>query len=73
MVTERVYFSYLLRLWQREDSGTVVWLASLEGPLTGERRGFSDLEALFDFLRAQTSKTTLNLDELKGEQNGSSK
>lgn len=73
MVTERVYFSYLLRLWQREDSGTTVWLASLEEPLTGERRGFSDLEALFDFLRAQTSKTTLNLDELKGEQNGSSK
>ena len=48
------YQSYLLRLWV--DSGTkdLVWRASLKDPLTGERRGFASLEALFAFLRQET-------------------
>ena len=68
MDSERVYISYLLRLWRSENSGNIVWLASLESPLTSERRGFANLEALFDFLRAQTGReTSLNPGELKKE------
>ena len=44
------YKSYLLRLWQTDSEGQQVWQASLEHPGSGERRGFADLEALFDFL-----------------------
>jgi hypothetical protein len=45
--------SYLLRLWQTESEGHMVWRASLESPQTGERRGFPTLDALFAFLRQQ--------------------
>jgi hypothetical protein len=55
------YLSYLLRLWRvnsdRESPRAVeklVWRASLESSLTGERRGFASLEDLFDFLQGQT-------------------
>ncbi len=51
----RRYLSYLLRLWQIKSGGELVWRASLESPHTGERRGFASLEALFAFLRQQTS------------------
>jgi hypothetical protein len=47
------YQSYLLRLW-RESDGERGWRASLESARTGERRGFADLNALFDFLQRQT-------------------
>ena len=47
------YRSYLLRLW-REDGGQQPWRASLESAITGERRGFASLDALFRFLRQQT-------------------
>ena len=49
------YQSYLLRLWRvnSEDDG---WQASLESAHAGRRRGFADLEALFSFLRRQTSR-----------------
>jgi hypothetical protein len=47
------YQSYLLRLW-RENDEEKGWRASLESALTGERRGFADLNALFDFLQRQT-------------------
>jgi hypothetical protein len=48
--------SYLLRLWQTETEGQLVWRASLESPQTGERRGFRNLDALFAFLRQQSSE-----------------
>jgi hypothetical protein len=48
------YQSYLLRLWESNEKGEHVWRASVESPLTGERRGFATLQALFAFLRAQT-------------------
>jgi hypothetical protein len=48
------YQSYLLRLW-RVNEGEEGWQASLESAHTGERRGFADLEAMFDFLRGQTA------------------
>lgn len=49
------YQSYLLRLWQTASEGQQVWQASLEHPGSGERQGFANLQALFDFLVAQTS------------------
>lgn len=47
------YISYLLRMW-RSGSGEMAWQASLESPLTGERRGFANLNDLWAFLLAQT-------------------
>ncbi len=52
---ERRYISYLLRLWQIRNKGELVWRASLESPLTGERRGFASLAKLIDFLELQTA------------------
>lgn len=59
--THSGYLSYLLRLWQvngysdsRTASKPAIWRASLENPLTHEHLGFANLEALIDFLRAQT-------------------
>ncbi len=46
------YISYLLRMW-RSGQDEVTWQASLESPLTGERRGFASLEDLWAFLQAQ--------------------
>ncbi|MCJ7549889.1 MAG: hypothetical protein MUQ30_09440 [Anaerolineae bacterium] len=46
------YRSYLLRLWHTGEAGP--WKASLEDPLTGRRRGFGSLRALFAFLLQQT-------------------
>jgi len=43
----------MLRLWPVEQDGEMVWRASLESPLTGERRGFATLEALIAFLQAE--------------------
>jgi hypothetical protein len=51
-----LYLSYLLRLWQTNESGQQVWRASLESPGTGERRGFAGLKEMFDFLLAQTEQ-----------------
>jgi hypothetical protein len=50
------YVSYLLRLWQTESEGQLVWRASLESPQTGERTGFRNLDALFAFLRQQSGE-----------------
>jgi len=57
MTQERAsdYLSYLLRLWRTSTDGQGVWRASLTDPLTAERIGFADLEALFEFLRRQTA------------------
>ena len=51
---QRGYVSYLLRLWQIRSEGELVWRASLESSLTGERKGFANLGDLFDFLQEQT-------------------
>ncbi len=48
------YLSYLLRLWQGGDQEEQAWRASLESVGTGERRAFTSLDDLFNFLRAQT-------------------
>jgi hypothetical protein len=50
---QRRYISYLLRLWQIESEGELVWRASLESPHTGERRGFASLADVFTFLEKE--------------------
>ncbi len=48
------YRSYLLRIWATSDQGQLVWRASLENPRDGRCYGFSTLDELCAFLRAQT-------------------
>ena len=55
---ERRYIAYLMRLWQIERKGQLLWQASLEDARTGKRQGFASVEALFDFLRQQMGLTT---------------
>jgi hypothetical protein len=52
----RGYLSYLLRLWQANADGELVWRASLESPHTGEHLSFADAESLLAFLDAQTKE-----------------
>jgi hypothetical protein len=53
MMTEQPgYTSYLLRLWQAEDEGRIVWRASLESTADNRRLNFPDLKALTDFLKS---------------------
>ena len=47
------YLAYLLRLWQAQQNGNVIWRASLEDTRTSEKRGFASLEVLMDFLKEQ--------------------
>jgi hypothetical protein len=49
-VDKPLYLSYLLRLWTVKAASGTQWRASLENPMTGDRLGFSDLEALFTYL-----------------------
>jgi hypothetical protein len=51
---QETYLSYLLRLWQAGSAGGKVWRASLESVQSGERLAFAGLEALFEYLRAET-------------------
>ena len=54
-MSKQPYLSYLLRLWQSSAGDKTTWRASLEDPMTGERRGFDSLETLLAFLEAQTN------------------
>jgi hypothetical protein len=50
----------MLRLWQAESEGTLVWRASLESASNrfgqpGERRGFASLGELYAFLEQETA------------------
>jgi hypothetical protein len=65
----RRYLSYLLRLWQTEDEGALIWRASLESSSTGERRGFASVAELYAFLGGEIAR--VNRDEhsaLEGDQ-----
>jgi hypothetical protein len=52
----RRYVSYLLRLWQTQREGVLVWHASLESPTTGQRLGFASLAELCAFLEQETAQ-----------------
>ncbi len=57
MATDRAHYqAYMLRIWQDLKEPGSVWRASLESPHTGERHGFTSLEALFDFLRQRAEQ-----------------
>jgi hypothetical protein len=47
------YASYLLRFWRAEEGGHLVWRASLESAVDGQRLNFASLEALVAFLEAR--------------------
>lgn len=51
------YQSYLLRLWQEERDGVLLWRASLESVQTRERWGFVGLPEVFAFLDQQLQTT----------------
>jgi hypothetical protein len=50
------YHAYLLRLWKAGADAEGPWRASLESPVTGERRGFATLPALFAYLEAKVAR-----------------
>jgi len=52
---EHAYLTYLLRLWQVSDRGTLVWRASLERANPNVRLGFSSLDELCHYLYEQTA------------------
>jgi hypothetical protein len=56
------YLAYMLRMWQASSDGRMVWRASLESPHTGERQGFADLRALYDFLESRAEESALPTD-----------
>ena len=56
----RRYVSYLLRLWQTQRKGKLVWRASLESSTTGERQGFAGLADLCAFLEHETAQLDQN-------------
>ena len=60
----RRYESYLLRLWESDQAGELIWCASLESTDTGERHGFADLSSLFAYL--ETVCQTLRQDDVQG-------
>jgi hypothetical protein len=57
------YFSCLLRLWETEADGQLVWRALVEYPATGQRRGFASLDELFIFLEEETAPMDTMLTE----------
>jgi hypothetical protein len=63
-MTARRYESYLLRLWESDEAGQLIWRASLESTDTGERHGFADLDGLFAYL--ETVCQTLPPDDAQG-------
>ncbi len=60
----RRYESYLLRLWESDKAGELIWRASLESTDTGQRHGFTDLASLFAYL--ETVCQTLPPDDAQG-------
>ncbi len=52
---ETGYLSYLLRLWRTAEDQGRVWRASLQSTRTRQQVGFAELEALFEYLRGETS------------------
>ncbi len=62
---EATYRSYLLRLWQVEQNGNFTWRCSLEEARTGQRRNFASLQALLDFLLAETNEQLIATKEEK--------
>ena len=56
------YYAYLLRIWR--EGVPYHWRALLEDPSSGERLGFDSVQALIDFLVAQTQEVDGNQDQV---------
>lgn len=61
---ESRYYSFLLRLWLVDDNGKSAIRATLEFPLTGKCKSFSDLDDLCSYLRLLTK---IELEEIRNE------
>lgn len=53
----RQHLTFLMRLWQAQSDGRLVWRMSLEDAHTGIRCGFADLASLVAYLDAQLTDT----------------
>jgi len=60
------YIAYLLRLWPAHDAQGMCWRASVQDVRTGQRQGFANLEALFEFLLDRTEAVSDLTAEEKG-------
>jgi hypothetical protein len=60
------YLAYMLRLWQEQGEAGIEWRAMLESPHTGERHGFTSLEALFEFLKQRAERSAGGYQPLVG-------
>jgi hypothetical protein len=54
------YHAYLLRLWR--DGEDSPWRATLQDPHTDHTYGFSTMQQLYQFLKAQTQSKTENVE-----------
>ncbi|MCJ7435804.1 MAG: hypothetical protein MUO77_20170 [Anaerolineales bacterium] len=61
--------SYLLRLWRNTELSDSVWRASLENPMTGERKGFASIDELANFLKSVTVKLDIEAKKIIDEEN----
>ena len=52
----RGHAAYLLRLWQARGADGMIWRASLESVLSGERLSFADIEELLSFLAGYANR-----------------
>lgn len=53
------YKSYWLRCWPggvRQPGGSGKWRFSLEDPVTGEKKGFSDMKAILAFVELELDR-----------------
>lgn len=66
MSGKETYLSYMLRLWRGAPDAHPAWRASLENPQTGERMGFADVGALFDYLADRTVEGSAEPDPDRG-------
>lgn len=55
---QHIYRSFLLRLWRAKDAEDSNWYASLEDPVTGKRKGFSDLDELVAYFQREFVEET---------------
>lgn len=55
---QHIYRSFLLRLWRSKSDETSSWFASLEDPVSGERKGFSSLNAMVKYLETELTVST---------------
>lgn len=61
---KRDYLSFLLRIWRVRVNGKPVWRASLEYPVTRERKGFANLRELITYLKDEVRKASEDDDEM---------